>query len=633
MPPLARVEILDQKIAMVTGGFSDFNTQVEMCRSVPGGRFDKSNKLWKYPLDYKVCLEIRKSTRHYGCKLEIGPELREWAKIEKERLDAIPKPTDMELVDLPRLRENYPTLWKAVESRPFQTVGIGFMSGVRNAVAVLADDPGLGKTLQTIGAVANKFDEALILVIAPKSAASVVWPEEIERWLPGDKVVNLSQIASVPKARRQTYLDEQFSIVENAPGRVWVITGEHWVKVRTEKDSRKEFKRDADGRVISHPNLPELFEFVWDAVIVDESHKTVICNTAKRSRHTQSRYGLDELALSEGSMKIALSGTPMRGKAENMWGTLNWLKPEYYTSYWKWMDKNFEAFDNTDDPFGPDKVFGQLKDKKEFYDSMKDMFLRRTKGEVASDLPPKMYAGEPLDGDGPVAVWLEMTAGQKRQYKQMERDGETEEGIIGNGVLSEWTRLKQFAGSTCKIDGGEILPTGDSNKLEWVKEFLDDRGLLDGSGNGKVIIASQFSKMIDMFEAQLGIPTFKLTGGTSASRRVEIADKFQNDPNSPKIFLLTTTAGGVALTLDAADDVIMLDETWIPDDQTQVEDRAHRISRPDHNVTIWNLRSKGSIEESIARITMGREGETLGIMDESRGIKLIKKIKELEVKK
>lgn len=151
------------------------------------------------------------------------------------------------------------------------------------------------------------------------------------------------------------------------------------------------------------------------------------------------------------------------------------------------------------------------------------------------------------------------------------------------------------------------------------------------NAKNKVIVASQFSRLIDMIERELnkdGVATFKLTGATNAKQRAAMQTSFQSDPDSPKVFLLTTTAGGVSLTLDAADDVVILDETWIPDDQLQVEDRAHRLSRTDHSVTIWNVRSRNSIEEAIARVTSGREDELRSIMDESRGVILRRQIKE-----
>lgn len=630
-----KVEIVDNRIALITPGLH-WESGRDLAKTIPGGRWDPKNKRWMFPLDFRICKEVRKASDHYGATLAIGPELNSWAKNEKLRLAQIPDPNDLNLVEIERMKTKFPIIWNAIVNRPFQTVGVDFITKRRNVC--LADDPGLGKTIQTIGAVANSFDSALIMVVAPKSAANITWPAEIGRWLPGDTVINLSTIAEhAPGKKRNSFIDEAGEKIETTRGRVWVIVTPYWIQVKALKDRRGEFKRGPDGKVIIDQKLPLLFEWEWDAVIVDESHKAVICNTAKRSKHTQARYGLDELQYAkEGALKIALSGTPMRGKSENMWGTLNWLEPKIYTSYWKWMSRNFNQYED-DNPYGSGKVFDGLRDEKAFYEDMKDLFIRRTKQEVAPDLPPKMYGGEPLDGDGPIGVWLDMLPAQQKIYDQMVKNGETEDGIMANGILPEWTRLKQFASAECILDdSGKVKPTGRSNKLEWVKEFLDDRGIYDGSGGNKVIIASQFSSLIDMFEDELnkdGVATFKLTGDTNSEDRKRAQNEFQGNPDSPKVFLLTTTAGGVSLTLDAADDVVILDETWIPDDQLQVEDRAHRLSRPDHNVTIWYLRSKLSIEEDISRVTGGREGELRAIMDKSRGVELRRLIKKNMEKK
>ena len=630
--PFVRTWMDGGKIVVSTHNMH-WETGRDLCKAVPGGRWNKANSVWGYPLDLRIAKELRKQCTRFGADLQIHSELSAWARAEQSRLDAVPDVASMDLVELPKIRDNYPYMWEKMSERPFQTVGVAVSSESRTIT--LADDPGLGKTLQTLATMANCIDDGLILVVAPKSAATNVWPSQIKQWL-GKKetVVNLSDLTAIPKGpKRDAFLEDAANTMDTAPGRVWVIIGEHWIRVKAYPDAqKKKFKRNPDGSIKMTKNLPLLFEFKWDAVIVDESHKVVICNTANRCRWTQARFGLSELALSPNPMRMALSGTPMRGKSENMWGTLNWLRPKFYTSYWKWMDKHFENYDNQDDPFGPAKVYGQLKDENEFYAEMKDLFIRRTKEEVAKDLPPKMYGGEPLDPEdptSPVGVWLEMLPKQKKLYDQMVKHGETEDGIIANGTLAEWTRLKQFSNAVSTIaDNGEIIPTFESNKLLWIEEFLDDRGILDGSGTSKVIISSQFAQFVNMIARWLdekGVAYHKLIGGVSGQKRVKMNEEFQA-PGGPQVFLMTTTAGGVALTLDAADDVVICDETWIPDDQLQVEDRAHRLSRTDHDVTIWYLRSRNSIEEAIARVTGGREDEVRGIMDRSRGVHIRKQI-------
>lgn len=213
--------------------------------------------------------------------------------------------------------------------------------------------------------------------------------------------------------------------------------------------------------------------------------------------------------------------------------------------------------------------------------------------------------------------------------------------LVANGVLAELTRLKQFA--TCygrldevfDVDGYAIpkfVPEMPSNKFDWLVEFLAELGIIPkepqtGPEARKVVVASQFTSVINLYEQELnkmGIATAKITGGVNAKKRQEAVAQFQSD-EGPQVFLLNTIAGGVALTLDRADDIVILDETFIPDDQNQVEDRVHRVSR-DHNVTVHYVRSLGTIEERIARLTFDRDDIQKQILDGERGINFARQI-------
>lgn len=233
---------------------------------------------------------------------------------------------------------------------------------------------------------------------------------------------------------------------------------------------------------------------------------------------------------------------------------------------------------------------------------------------------------------------------QKRAYHQMvdEAIANLDNGtLVANGVLAEMTRLKQFAScygtleTQLDSDGYEIpvfKPGFPSNKFNWLLEFLEELGIdkekyTPGPETNKVVIASQFTSVIDIFDEALkkkGIDTAKITGKVSAKKREEAVKSFQQD-SGPRVFLLNTIAGGVSLTLDRADDIVILDETFIPDDQEQVEDRVHRVSR-DHNVTVHYVRSLGTIEERIAKLTFSRDSLQKQLLDGERGIEFARKI-------
>lgn len=540
----------------------------------------------------------------------------------------------------PLLKSGSPFAAKAL--RPYQRAGVKFLS--LNEASLLADDPGTGKTLQTISCMISSGVTGDILVLAPTVAANISWPDELRKWSPKDETI----VVAGPRKKREAEL-AKLRRKSSAPRR--------WVFCNTEMVRTEYVEKHIDDEGVVHQakyvhHYPELFYMTaeqkasreWDAIIVDEAHNSLITNKSQAYKQTLTRRGFTKLKTKPGGKRIAISGTPFRGKPENLWGILNWLFPDRYKSYWKWADKWFDVKQGH---------FGGVEDmslketsKQAFYKSIQPIMIRRTKGEVAPDLPPKMYAGtlppgieydHPSQKDGLVGHWLEMTPKQARAYAEMEEfataalDNGT---LVSNGVLSELTRLKQFSTSYGKLDmridaeGFEVptfKPALPSNKFDWLVEFARELGI-DGKPHEdtrKLVVASQFTSIIDLFASELekkikGLKVLKITGATSMKEREQAVERFQKD-DSYQILMLNTKAGGVALTLDRADDIVILDETFIPDDQTQVEDRIHRVSRM-HNVTVHYVRSLGTIEEKIAKKTIDRDNLQKQLLDGARGV-------------
>ena len=623
------------------------------------------------PLTLANCRALR---RIFGDDLEISERLDDWAADEIDRLGSIENlssaSSDAELSA--RFKLEAPRIARVMH--PYQRAGVAFCAKTKRAL--LADHPGLGKTLQTLGAMVEADVEGDILVMAPTAAVAITWPDELKTWLPQDEVLPVYG----PGPKRHQMIADALRRPRTTKRRWFILNLEmgraEWVK------GGKEFrlnKRSGQKEWMNKPgwwnySYPELFgrfqwrktkgrtvveegEFDWDAewasIVVDESHRCLITNTATAQGQTLVRAGMGQLKLKEGGLKLALSGTPMRGKPENLWGTLNWLYPEVYTAYWPWVGQWFVIWGEKGD-----KTIEGLDETKasEFYRDIKSIMLRRTKREVLKELPDKLYAGTPLpdesgfvDEHSPVGHWVEMTPKQAKAYTEIATQAETslESGVlVANGVLAELTRLKQFA--TCFGDiksvpdnSGDVdyvfEPKLPSAKFDWLVEFLDSLGINknasmepeeDGSEEvRKVVVASQFTGILDVFEAELnkkGIKTLKITGKVKAKDRIAAKARFQEE-GGPRVFLLNTAAGGVSLTLDAADDLVFLDETWIPDDQEQVEDRIHRASRM-HQVTIHYLRSLGTVEENIALTTGSRERVIKKLLDGERGVGFARKL-------
>jgi SNF2 family DNA or RNA helicase len=149
---------------------------------------------------------------------------------------------------------------------------------------------------------------------------------------------------------------------------------------------------------------------------------------------------------------------------------------------------------------------------------------------------------------------------------------------------------------------------------------------LSGPGS-KVVISSQFTKVLNWLKKELsyeGIEADILSGDTSPVRRKEIQEKFQDPASSLRVVLLSSTLG-VGIDLDAADDLIFVDIPRNPDVQEQVEDRIHRVSRV-HQVTIWRLRSRGTIDVAISAKNDETFQATRSLMDGVREVDFERRI-------
>ena len=594
---------------------------------IPGVRWDKQGRVWHAPLDMQVCQDIAALARSWGAGLTIRPDVADWARSEKTRVAGIVAPTDVSrnFDLLSNLRATRHELIEAMSEKPWQIPGAQFIASQRRVI--VADEPGLGKTVQAIAALVEENVTGPILVVAPKSAVDITWPDEIERWLGTSEIVARIS-ADMKPAERRLMIDYAGQIQTK---RCWVLIGPSYLRIRADLDNHGNFVRDANGRkiirVVNHA-IPELFSVEWSAVIVDESHETLAGQSpgVGKKKWSAQRLGLSALRIKTGGFRIAMSGTPFRGKTENIFGTLQWLAPDKYTSFWNWVKRHYGITDSFTG-FGAGIIKGdQILDETRFFKELEPYMIRRTYAEVAKDMPPKFYGGthlDPTDDDSPIAVWLPLTKAQERQYDKVVKEAllylGSEQWTV-NGALAEMVRLKQIANS-CLIAGDKAIADVPSNKVSWLLDFLRER---QESGI-KVLVASQFTSFLKMVSEELDkakIDHYMLTGQTSSKARVSQTKSFQSS-DGYGVFLLNTKAGGVSLTLDAADDVVICDQTWIPDDQLQIENRAYRISRY-HHINIWYLASLNTIDEDIAVLNNQREGAIFSVLDKQRGVSLVK---------
>lgn len=602
---------------------------VEVMKSLGTGRFVQAEKqggpLWRFPLDIDNGKQLRKEL---GAQFVLSPALKKWAMRAVDVSKTLRSLSAGDTAELQRMPFVLEELGEAIHLGPigltydkvqraagldapgsFQTADVAFMAAC--PWPINANHPGTGKTLETIGAIFEEgIEKGPKLIVAPLTSLEAVWMNELIAWQDQDVMLCFGS-----KSRKLSAIDAAVEYAKEGEP-FWLITNPDNLRMKQSKELDA-VTGEPTGKVEYWSQYPKLNEIEWNIVILDEFQKMGLANDTLTAR------GLNVLKKKKG---LGLSGTPIKGKPINLWGILHFLDPDTFSSKWRFAEQWLVI-----EQGARGKQIGDVRKEREedFWDMIGKYMIRRTKDEVLPWLPPKQR----------IPIWVEMSGYQKKQYEIFSENAELkieEEHLTAIGILAEYMRLKQFAICAQEIKPIKTppfaapFPIEDSCKFPYVEQILEELGiihdkktkddLLDEQWSGEqVIIFSQFTRVIDFFEKYLrekhGIRTAKITGDTPGPMRPKIVKKFQSDdPDRPQVILMNTTAGGTAITLDKADTVIFLDETWVPDEQEQAEDRAHRGSRI-HNVTIYYIRTRETIEEYIHQRVEGKDNINKRILD------------------
>jgi SNF2 family DNA or RNA helicase len=550
-----------------------------------GARWDPEIRCWTFPLRFERASALR---REFRGESKWSRELIEWGRAERERRRGRADLALANTATLERLPELQPELNGYCAGRPFQLADIAMMAG---GSCINANEPGLGKTPETIGAV---IEAGMIggrhLVIAPVTSLSGVWGKMLDEYGLGPWFTGQS-----PDERREAAL------------RSIKTDSAHWLLLNPG------FFQRGDDEIIDL-----LAKRTWSSVTIDEFQGTGLPSEKFTSDGKRSSKFARAMGKIKAERKWALSGTPMGGQPIKLWAILNWLDPKAYGSKWRWVEEWLEVDTSG---YGGHPVIGGLKKgvtEEEFYKAHAHMIVRRTQAEEFKDMPEPMH----------IDVWCELTKKQRRAYDSFVYDAEVRvEGgnLTAIGILAEYTRAKQFANSLLSIKDGNVIPTDESGKIDTLVEKLAERGIAAKDWSGKkAIVASQFTKFLYVVKARLekeGIKTLMISGETKESDRVTFVERFQTD-SEHYVMLIATKAGGVSITLDRADSCHLLDETWNPDDQRQVWGRMRPMLQLGQ-VAIYIYRSMETIDEDIYDVVRGKEATNLGVLDLRRqGLRL-----------
>lgn len=546
----------------------------ELCKSIPGATWSTTEKVWTVPLGWTTCLALRSTFKD---DLAIGPRLSEWAANEVAmRITPANALRDVDGVD------------GEDKLFPHQRAGVQFLTTARRAL--LADEPGLGKTAQAIRALAELHAAGVpvlpALIVCPNTVKKN-WKREFAMWWPD---VNVEVIKGSAGQRRKTF--EQGADVyvmnwESLRGHSRLAPYGSVALARCEACGGHD-SSVSENRCEVHPR--ELNAINFNAVIADEIHRS----KDPKSKQTRALWA----ATGNADVRFALTGTPIANNVLDLWPILHWLSPSEWPSKTRWIERMINTMLNA---FGGMMVLGVKPHmEQEFYAGINPRMRRMLKARVLHWLPPIIKDRRDV----------EMSTKQRKAYEQM-RDlmiAELEDGaaVAAPSPLTQTIRLLQFASSYAEMEPDEA--TGELHAVLAepsckVDALMDDIESGD-FGADSVAVCAVSRQLIELLSARMTKAEIQhglITGAQSEDERQQAIDDFQS--GKTKWILFTAQAGGVGVTLTAARRLIMLQRPWSLVDHKQALDRVHRIGSEVHDsVVITDYVTEGTIEERVIQV-------------------------------
>ncbi len=481
-----------------------------------------------------------------------------------------------------------------IQPYKYQKEAIAFFEGV-NGVALLGDQPGVGKSLAAAAYGAKHHLKTLI--VCPASMKTV-WYRTIKNFTNAKPFIFKYVQKKKIKDDIEVYDPEecQFHII-NYESLEGYIKFEFHHKCQTyhcdfeETNTTRKYKGCPKCQRLKTVKSKNTKKFIpitdpkgvsldvnkYDMIVLDEAHYIKDETTIRSSIIKNSLHVIPK--------KILLTGTAIKSRPYEFYALLNFLDPQEWT--------NSHAFgirycDGKQDKFGHWNFDGH-SNLEEFYKRISYLYLRRLKSDpgVLEHLPPKTYTIIPI----------ELSPEEMREYNKLEKGvvEESEEGDNKMTFLERVQKLKQFTSKIC---------------AERAKEFIQT--IIDGEE--KVVVFSQYVDTVETIYNHFKNQSVKYTGSMNIHQKKDSEDKFMNDSNC-YIFAGTIGAAGVGLTLTSASTLIFIDQPWTPSDRSQAEDRIHRANMASDKAHIIRLICQGTIDEDIEKLLNDKEVITTQVLD------------------
>lgn len=441
--------------------------------------------------------------------------------------------------------------------RPYQARGVSWLSFLEQwgLGACLADDMGLGKTIQLIAFLLNLQQESAltkpVLLVCPTSVLSN-WRREVQKFGP-----QLSTLIYHGDKR-----PKGATFIKQAQKTNLIIT----------------------SYTLVYRDLKELKRVEWQGVVLDEA-QNIKNSDAKQSKAVR------EL---ESDFRVALTGTPVENRLTELWSIMDFLNPNYLGPK-NFFQRRFAT---------PIERYGDTDSLRTLRGLVQPFILRRLKTDrtIIQDLPEKQE----------MTVFCGLSAEQARLYQKAVdealADIDDADGVKRRGmILGLLVKLKQICNHPAQyLKQTSLGKQRRSAKLQRLNEMLEE---VISEGD-RALIFTQFAEWGSLLQAHLkvhlGEEALFLYGSTSQPAREAMVDRFQQDPNGPRLFILSLKAGGVGLNLTRANHVFHFDRWWNPAVENQATDRAFRIGQT-RNVQVHKFVCSGTLEERINDMIEGKK--------------------------
>ncbi|KAG5241261.1 hypothetical protein OIU76_024452 [Salix suchowensis] len=438
---------------------------------------------------------------------------------------------------------------------------------------ILADQMGLGKTIQTIGFLAHLIGNGLngpYLVIAPLSTLSN-WVNEISRFVPSmDAIIYHGDKKQRDEIRRKHM---PRSIGPKFP----IIITSYEIAL---SDAKKHLRH-----------------YPWKYLVVDEGH---------RLKNSKCKL-LKELKYLSVDNKLLLTGTPLQNNLAELWSLLNFILPDIFQSH-----EEFESWFDLSGKCSNEAMKEELEERRraqvvvKLHAILRPFLLRRMKTDVEQMLPRKKE----------IILYATLTEHQKKFQdhlinKTLE-DYLREKVDTGRGMKGRLSNLMVQLRKNCyhpdllesAFDGSYFYPpvekiVGQCGKFRLLDRLLNRLFAL----KHKVLIFSQWTKVLDIMDyyfSEKGFEVCRIDGSVKLDKRKRQIQEFNDENSQCRVFLLSTRAGGLGINLTSADTCILYDSDWNPQMDLQAMDRCHRIgqTKPVH---VYRLATAQSIEGRILK--------------------------------